>query len=115
MFSSSWILRGNIIVWWITSSKYNQLIRLIFIRTYYVLSDCLVYVCSYVVERLNVNPYGSSITLLAARDGSVMVNRTFYTTDLFAKWNVTTHSSGKLSAIFCFEIHYLYIFLFGFS
>uniref|UniRef100_A0A1I8NTG2 N-acetylmuramoyl-L-alanine amidase n=1 Tax=Stomoxys calcitrans TaxID=35570 RepID=A0A1I8NTG2_STOCA len=50
---------------------------------------------NYVVERLNINPFGSSLTLLAARDGSVMVNRTFYISDFYANWNMSTHSSYR--------------------
>ncbi|KAM7342837.1 uncharacterized protein ACRADG_010115 isoform 2-T2 [Cochliomyia hominivorax] len=47
---------------------------------------------NYVVERLNINPFGSSITLLAARDGAVMVNRTFYITEFYENWNKTSQS-----------------------
>uniref|UniRef100_A0A1I8NTG3 N-acetylmuramoyl-L-alanine amidase n=1 Tax=Stomoxys calcitrans TaxID=35570 RepID=A0A1I8NTG3_STOCA len=48
---------------------------------------------NYVLENLNINPYASSVTLLAAQDGSVMVNTTNYISDIFEGWNVTTHAT----------------------
>ncbi|XP_075169053.1 uncharacterized protein LOC142241195 isoform X1 [Haematobia irritans] len=48
---------------------------------------------NYVLENLNINPYASSVTLLAAQDGSVIVNTTNYISDVFEAWNVTTHAT----------------------
>lgn len=48
---------------------------------------------NYVLENLNINPYASSVTLLAAADGSIIVNTTNYISDIFAGWNVTTHAN----------------------
>ncbi|XP_075169055.1 uncharacterized protein LOC142241195 isoform X2 [Haematobia irritans] len=58
---------------------------------YYRVVDYL----NYVVNRLNIHPHGSSVTLLSARDGSIMVNRTFSITDFYAKWNASTHSCHR--------------------
>uniref|UniRef100_A0A1I8N3I3 N-acetylmuramoyl-L-alanine amidase n=1 Tax=Musca domestica TaxID=7370 RepID=A0A1I8N3I3_MUSDO len=48
---------------------------------------------NYVLENLNINPYASSVTLLAAQDGSVIVNTTNYISNVFEAWNVTTHAT----------------------
>ncbi|XP_073812518.1 uncharacterized protein isoform X1 [Musca autumnalis] len=66
----------------------------IFLDTTWEYNHVVDYV-NYVVERLNINPYGSSVTLLAARDGSVMVNRTFYISEFYLNWNITTHSKFR--------------------
>ncbi|XP_037823075.1 uncharacterized protein LOC119611531 isoform X2 [Lucilia sericata] len=63
----------------------------VFLDTYWEY-DYIVDYLNYVVQRLNINPYGSSITLLAARDGSTIVERTFYITDYYEKWNKTSQS-----------------------
>ncbi|XP_065370393.1 uncharacterized protein LOC135962408 isoform X2 [Calliphora vicina] len=63
----------------------------VFLDTYWEY-DYIVDYINYVVQRLNINPYGSSITLLSARDGSIMVNRTFYITDYYENWNKTSQS-----------------------
>ncbi|KAM7342836.1 uncharacterized protein ACRADG_010115 isoform 1-T1 [Cochliomyia hominivorax] len=48
---------------------------------------------NYVLENLNINPYASSVTLLAAADCSVIVNTTNYISDIFQGWNYTTHNN----------------------
>ncbi|XP_061399935.1 uncharacterized protein LOC133335641 [Musca vetustissima] len=48
---------------------------------------------NYVLQNLNINPYASSVTLLAAQDGSVIVNTTNYISDVYEAWNVTTHAT----------------------
>ncbi|XP_036333410.1 uncharacterized protein LOC118744476 isoform X2 [Rhagoletis pomonella] len=47
---------------------------------------------NYILQRLNVYPYASSVTLLAANDGSVIVNTTNSLPDLYQGWNVTTQA-----------------------
>lgn len=51
---------------------------------------------SYVLQQLNIHPYASSVTLLSAYDGSVIVNTTNYITDVYQQWNVTTQAQCKL-------------------
>uniref|UniRef100_A0A034VDF0 N-acetylmuramoyl-L-alanine amidase n=1 Tax=Bactrocera dorsalis TaxID=27457 RepID=A0A034VDF0_BACDO len=63
----------NIYVFLDTTWQYNTIV------------DYLVYI----LQRLNVNPYASSVTLLAANDGSVIVNTTNYLPDIYQGWNVT--------------------------
>ncbi|KAI8128939.1 hypothetical protein CVS40_1977 [Lucilia cuprina] len=48
---------------------------------------------NYVLNNLNINPYASSVTLLAAADGSIIVNTTNYISDIFQGWNYTTHNN----------------------
>lgn len=50
---------------------------------------------SYVLQQLNIHPYASSVTLLSAYDGSVIVNTTNYITDVYQQWNVTTQAQCK--------------------
>ncbi|ALC42833.1 CG9380 [Drosophila busckii] len=47
---------------------------------------------AYVLQHLNVHPYGSSVTILSAYDGSVIVNTTNYITDVYQQWNYTTQN-----------------------
>uniref|UniRef100_A0A1A9W7T5 N-acetylmuramoyl-L-alanine amidase n=1 Tax=Glossina brevipalpis TaxID=37001 RepID=A0A1A9W7T5_9MUSC len=46
---------------------------------------------NYILKDLNINAYASSITLLAAADGSVIVNTTNFLSDVFQTWNASTH------------------------
>lgn len=48
------------------------------------------------LQQLNIHPYASSVTLLSAYDGSVIVNTTNYITDVYQQWNVTTQAQCKL-------------------
>lgn len=50
---------------------------------------------SYVLQQLNIHPYASSVTMLSAFDGSVIVNTTNYITDVYQKWNVSTQAQCK--------------------
>ncbi|XP_037949543.1 uncharacterized protein LOC119680678 [Teleopsis dalmanni] len=74
--SSSITAMTNIYVFLDTSWQYGNIV------------DYLVYI----LERLNINPYASSVTLLAAADCSVIVNTTNNIADVYENWNVTTHS-----------------------
>lgn len=47
------------------------------------------------LQQLNIHPYASSVTLLSAYDGSVIVNTTNYITDVYQQWNVTTQAQCK--------------------
>ncbi|KAI8034144.1 uncharacterized protein LOC128256959 isoform X1 [Drosophila gunungcola] len=47
----------------------------------------------YVIQQLNIHPYASTVTMLSAQDGSVIVNTTNYITDVYQQWNVTTHAT----------------------
>ncbi|XP_067627604.1 uncharacterized protein [Eurosta solidaginis] len=46
---------------------------------------------NFVLQRLNINPYASAVTLLSALDGTTIVNTTNYITDVYEQWNATTH------------------------
>ncbi|KAL9919732.1 uncharacterized protein ACN427_001543 isoform 1-T1 [Glossina fuscipes fuscipes] len=46
---------------------------------------------NYILKDLNVNAYASSVTLLAAADGSIIVNTTHFLSDVFQMWNASTH------------------------
>ncbi|XP_037893311.1 uncharacterized protein LOC119639751 isoform X1 [Glossina fuscipes] len=46
---------------------------------------------NYILKDLNVNAYASSVTLLAAADGSTIVNTTHFLSDVFQMWNASTH------------------------
>lgn len=48
------------------------------------------------LQQLNIHPYASSVTMLSAYDGSVIVNTTNYITDVYQQWNVTTQAQCKL-------------------
>ncbi|XP_054737850.1 uncharacterized protein LOC129244258 [Anastrepha obliqua] len=58
-------------------------------------SPLLSFFHSFVLQRLNINPYASAVTLLSAADGTVMVNTTNYLTEVYENWNITTHSWYK--------------------
>ncbi|XP_036334648.1 uncharacterized protein LOC118745230 [Rhagoletis pomonella] len=58
---------------------------------YYFVMDYI----NFVLQRLNINPYASAVTLLSAADGTIMVNTTHYLMEVYEKWNVTTHSWYK--------------------
>ncbi|XP_017486954.1 PREDICTED: uncharacterized protein LOC108375355 [Rhagoletis zephyria] len=58
---------------------------------YYFVMDYI----NFVLQRLNINPYASAVTLLSAADGTIMVNTTHYLMEVFEKWNITTHSWYK--------------------
>ncbi|XP_067627605.1 uncharacterized protein [Eurosta solidaginis] len=63
----------------------------VFLDTTWQYNNVVDYV-NYILERINVNPYASSVTLLAAFDGSVIVNTTNYMPDIYQGWNVTTQA-----------------------
>lgn len=63
----------------------------IFLDTSWQYSTIVDYV-AYVIQQLNIHPYGSTVTMLSAQDGSIIVNTTNYITDLYQKWNVTTQA-----------------------
>ncbi|KAH8403932.1 hypothetical protein KR215_006774 [Drosophila sulfurigaster] len=46
---------------------------------------------SYVLQNLNIHPYGSTVTLFAASDAAVIVNTTDYIVDVYQQWNFTSH------------------------
>lgn len=54
---------------------------------------------SYILQRLNINPYASSVTLLAANDGSVIVNTTNYLPDIYQGWNVSVQAQCEFSEL----------------
>nr|XP_036230940.1 uncharacterized protein LOC106625100 isoform X1 [Bactrocera oleae] len=58
---------------------------------YYYVADYV----NFVLQRLNINPYASAVTLLSAADATVMVNTTHYLMDVYEHWNITTHSWYK--------------------
>lgn len=57
------------------------------------------YSSSYLLKNLNVNPYGSKVTVFGASDASIIVNTTDYLNDLFTFWNYTTHNQSECSNI----------------
>uniref|UniRef100_A0A0A1XL35 N-acetylmuramoyl-L-alanine amidase n=1 Tax=Zeugodacus cucurbitae TaxID=28588 RepID=A0A0A1XL35_ZEUCU len=63
----------------------------VFLDTTWQYSNIVDYL-NYILQRINVNPYASSVTLLAANDGSVIVNTTNYLFDVYQNWNVTLQS-----------------------
>uniref|UniRef100_A0A2H1W007 SFRICE_017833 n=1 Tax=Spodoptera frugiperda TaxID=7108 RepID=A0A2H1W007_SPOFR len=48
---------------------------------------------AYLVDSIEVGKFGSSITLLSAFDGSVVVNTTFSPADFYAEYNALRHTS----------------------
>ncbi|XP_055855905.1 uncharacterized protein LOC129919096 isoform X2 [Episyrphus balteatus] len=48
---------------------------------------------SYVLERINVAPYASSVTVLCAGDGQIIANTTNHMSDVYQQWNVSTQST----------------------
>ncbi|KAM8712229.1 hypothetical protein ACLKA7_012705 [Drosophila subpalustris] len=63
----------------------------IFLDTSWQYSSIVDYV-AYILQQLNIHPYASSVTMLSAFDGSVIVNTTNYVTDVYQQWNVTTQA-----------------------
>ncbi|KAJ8736414.1 hypothetical protein PYW08_007070 [Mythimna loreyi] len=47
---------------------------------------------SHLVESIEVGKYGSSITLLNALDGSIVINTTFSSADFYTEYNATRHA-----------------------
>lgn len=43
------------------------------------------------IENLNVNRFGSRITLLNANDGGILVNTTSTLSEFYVQWNTSTH------------------------
>ncbi|XP_030563512.1 uncharacterized protein LOC115764539 [Drosophila novamexicana] len=64
----------------------------IFLDTSWQYSSIVDYV-AYVLQQLNIHPYASSVTMLSALDGSIIVNTTNYVTDVYQQWNVTTQAN----------------------
>ncbi|XP_039954270.1 uncharacterized protein LOC120770749 [Bactrocera tryoni] len=58
---------------------------------YYFVADYV----NFVLQRLNINPYASAVTLLSAADATIMVNTTHYMSEVYENWNITTHSWYK--------------------
>ncbi|XP_020715546.1 uncharacterized protein LOC101457811 isoform X2 [Ceratitis capitata] len=58
---------------------------------YYFVADYV----NFVLQRLNINPFASSVTLLSAADATIMVNTTHYMSEVYENWNITTHSWYK--------------------
>ncbi|XP_059044829.1 uncharacterized protein LOC131840635 [Achroia grisella] len=48
---------------------------------------------SYLLESIEVNKFGSSVTLLSASDGSVVVNKTFSLAEFHSNYTLATHRS----------------------
>ncbi|XP_063821062.1 uncharacterized protein LOC135071214 isoform X1 [Ostrinia nubilalis] len=48
---------------------------------------------SYLLEAIEVNKYGSSVTLLSAADGRVLINQTLSQSEFHLLYNATTHQS----------------------
>ncbi|XP_054740559.1 uncharacterized protein LOC129246063 [Anastrepha obliqua] len=63
----------------------------VFLDTTWQYSNIVDYV-NYILQRLNVNPYASMVTLLSAGNGSIIVNTTNYLPDIYQGWNVTTQA-----------------------
>ncbi|XP_062131515.1 uncharacterized protein LOC133842448 isoform X1 [Drosophila sulfurigaster albostrigata] len=63
----------------------------VFLDTSWQYSSIVDYV-AYILQQLNIHPYASSVTMLSAYDGSVIVNTTNYITDVYQQWNVTTQA-----------------------
>ncbi|XP_054091202.1 uncharacterized protein LOC105210997 [Zeugodacus cucurbitae] len=58
---------------------------------YYFVADYV----NFVLQRLNINPYASTVALLSAADATIMVNTTNYMSEVYENWNITTHSWYK--------------------
>lgn len=50
---------------------------------------------AYLVENLNISPIGSSVTMLNARDGNVVVNTTNSLADFHQLYNYTVHQKSN--------------------
>ncbi|XP_034651489.1 uncharacterized protein LOC117890645 isoform X2 [Drosophila subobscura] len=64
----------------------------IFLDTSWQYSSIVDYVF-YIMQQLNIHPYASTVTLLSAQDGLVIVNTTNYITDVSQQWNLTTQAT----------------------
>ncbi|EDV98459.1 GH23130 [Drosophila grimshawi] len=47
---------------------------------------------AYILQQLNIHPHASSVTMLSAYDGSIIVNTTNLITDFYQQWNYTIQS-----------------------
>uniref|UniRef100_B4MPL4 GK21723 n=2 Tax=Drosophila willistoni TaxID=7260 RepID=B4MPL4_DROWI len=63
----------------------------VFIDTYWPYYWVVDYV-AYVLQNLNIHPYGSRVTIYAASDASIIVNTTDYIINVYQQWNATSHS-----------------------
>lgn len=50
---------------------------------------------SYILDMIEVNKFGSSVTVLSAFDGSVAINKTFSLADFHATYTLAKHQSSK--------------------
>ena len=50
---------------------------------------------SYLLDNLEVVKFGSSVTLLSAFDGSIMINKTFSLADFHIAYTMSKHQSSK--------------------
>ncbi|XP_039482478.1 uncharacterized protein LOC120445892 isoform X1 [Drosophila santomea] len=64
----------------------------LFLDTSWQYSTIVDYV-AYVIQQLNIHPYASTITMLSAQDGSIIVNTTNYITDVYQQWNATSQAT----------------------
>ncbi|EDV57129.1 uncharacterized protein Dere_GG19856 [Drosophila erecta] len=64
----------------------------LFLDTSWQYSTIVDYV-AYVIQQLNIHPYASTITMLSAQDGSIIVNTTNYIMDVYQQWNATTQAT----------------------
>lgn len=49
---------------------------------------------SHLIDVIEVNKFGSSITLLSAADGSIVVNKTFSLADFHTEYTLTKHQAS---------------------
>lgn len=55
---------------------------------------------SYLLDNIEVSKYGSSVTLLSAFDGSVIVNKTFSISDFHTNYTLGRHQTCKFSLFY---------------
>lgn len=54
---------------------------------------------SYLLDKIEVGKYGSSVTLLTAFDGSIVINKTFSLADFHAEYTLSRHQSSKFRTL----------------
>lgn len=60
---------------------------------------------SYLVDSIEVGKFGSSITLLSAFDGSIIINTTYSPADFYSEYNATRHTTSELEIIMIYSSH----------
>lgn len=55
---------------------------------------------SYLLDKIEVGKFGSSVTLLSSFDGSVIINKTFSVSNFHTEYTISKHQSSKLCVLY---------------